>query len=276
MAHVIQLALGVFMHSRGVKGCTKSWEAHEREQEFGENESIDIEKSQRLHKEGKARINMVSAMWPGLATIIEKVCISRNFECPEPDRHIAANGYPIEYANTRSLKWVHWRTISESPNCFTTYHQCEVTVPFKSGVAWASIPITRIHLWVAREFTCEYLKNSPYSDYCPLFTTQDKWIIQKYVMGVLRTFRYWTLWMSKIHTVNLHHVCHCVQWHIPSYGWHYASFSKEKYSIEGRLILCRKVWAIAAVQILCWSYSNHRYASHPSSYASSFLDVAII
>jgi len=62
MAHVIQLELGVFMHSRGVKGCTKSWEAHEREQEFGENESIDIEKSQRLHKEGKARINMVSAM----------------------------------------------------------------------------------------------------------------------------------------------------------------------------------------------------------------------
>jgi hypothetical protein len=30
MAHVIQLALGAFMSSLGVNGCTKSWEAHER------------------------------------------------------------------------------------------------------------------------------------------------------------------------------------------------------------------------------------------------------
>ena len=29
MAHVIQLALGAFMSSLGVKGHTKSWEAHE-------------------------------------------------------------------------------------------------------------------------------------------------------------------------------------------------------------------------------------------------------
>ena len=42
MAHVIQLALGAFMSSPGVKGLTKSWEAHERDQQFGENESIDI------------------------------------------------------------------------------------------------------------------------------------------------------------------------------------------------------------------------------------------
>jgi hypothetical protein len=27
-----------------------------------------------------------------------------------------------------------------------------------------------------------------------------------YVMEVLRPFRYWTLWMSKKHTVTLHHV----------------------------------------------------------------------
>jgi len=37
MAHVIQLALGAFMSSLGVKGRTKSWEAHERDQQFGEN-----------------------------------------------------------------------------------------------------------------------------------------------------------------------------------------------------------------------------------------------
>ena len=76
MAHIIQLALGAFMSSLGVKGRTKSWEAHERDQQFGENASMDIGKSQRLRKEGNARINKVSAMEPGLAKIIEKVRIS--------------------------------------------------------------------------------------------------------------------------------------------------------------------------------------------------------
>ena len=64
MAHIIQLALGAFMSSLGVKGRTKSWEAHEHDQQFGENESIDIGKSQRLRKEGNARINTGSAMTP--------------------------------------------------------------------------------------------------------------------------------------------------------------------------------------------------------------------
>jgi len=76
MAHVIQLALGAFMSSLGVKGRTKSWEAHERDQQFGDNESINIGKSQRLRKESNARINKMSAMKPGLAKIIEKVRIS--------------------------------------------------------------------------------------------------------------------------------------------------------------------------------------------------------
>jgi hypothetical protein len=45
MRHIIQLALGAFMSSLCVIGCTKSWEAHERDQQFGENQSIDIGKS---------------------------------------------------------------------------------------------------------------------------------------------------------------------------------------------------------------------------------------
>jgi len=76
MVHVIQLALGAFMSCLGVKGRTKSWEAHDRDQQFGENESMAIGKSQRLRKEAKARMNKVSAMKPGLAKIIEKVRIS--------------------------------------------------------------------------------------------------------------------------------------------------------------------------------------------------------
>jgi len=67
LAHIIQLALGAFMSRLGVKGSTRSWEAHERDWEFGENESIDNENSQRLRNEGNARINKVLAMKPGLA-----------------------------------------------------------------------------------------------------------------------------------------------------------------------------------------------------------------
>jgi len=36
--------------------------------------------------------------------------------------------------------------------------------------------------------------------------TQDEWTIVKYVMEVLWPFLYWTLWMSKRHTVTLHNV----------------------------------------------------------------------
>jgi len=42
MAHVIQQALGVFKSSLEQKPRTKSWEAHERNQQFGENKSTDI------------------------------------------------------------------------------------------------------------------------------------------------------------------------------------------------------------------------------------------
>jgi hypothetical protein len=76
MAHSIQLALGAFMSSLGIKGYTKSGEAHECDQQFEENGSVDIGKGHRLRKEGNALINKVSAMRPGLAKIIEKVRIS--------------------------------------------------------------------------------------------------------------------------------------------------------------------------------------------------------
>jgi len=57
-----------------------------------------------------------------------------------------------------------------------------------------------------QKFTREWLQNPKYTEYWPLFTTQDEWTIVKYVMEVLRPFRYWTLWMLMRHTVTLHHV----------------------------------------------------------------------
>ena len=107
LAHVIQMTEAAVMSSLGVEGRTKSWEAHERDQQFGENESIDIGKSQRLRKEGNARINKLSALKPGSAKIIEKVCISRYFESAETDLHIAENACCIDYANIWSSKQVH-------------------------------------------------------------------------------------------------------------------------------------------------------------------------
>jgi len=149
MAHVIQLALGAFMSSLGVKGRTKSWEAHERNQQFGENERIDIGKSQRLRKEGNARINKVSAMKPGLAKVIEKVFISTYFECAETDLQIAENAGCIDYADTWSAKRVHRLSKSQSPDRSTTYYGCEDTLELDTGVAPARLPITWIHARVA-------------------------------------------------------------------------------------------------------------------------------
>jgi hypothetical protein len=92
------------MRSLGITGCTKCGEAHEYDRQSGENESIDIGKSQRLRTEGNARINIVSVMRSGLAKIIEKECISWCFESYEADLHIAENVCCINYANTWSPK----------------------------------------------------------------------------------------------------------------------------------------------------------------------------
>jgi len=151
MAHIIQLALGAIMSNLRVKGPTKSWEAHERDQHFGENESTDIGESQRLRNEGYATINKVLAMRPGLAKLIEKVCFSRHCERPETDLHIAENACGIDHADTWSSKWVHWLSNSQSTNCRTTYNGCENTVEFDPVVTWASLPIARIRLPVAHE-----------------------------------------------------------------------------------------------------------------------------
>jgi hypothetical protein len=73
---VKQLAVGAIKSSLGEKCCTKSWKAHERDQQYGANESIDIGMSQRLRNYGYARINKGSPIRPGLATMIVKGHIS--------------------------------------------------------------------------------------------------------------------------------------------------------------------------------------------------------
>ena len=150
MAHIIHLALGAFMSSLSVKGRTKSWEAHERDQQSGENESTDNGKNQRLRKEGNARINKVSAMKPGLAKMIWKVRISWYFISPEIDLHIAKNACSMDYADNWSSKWSHWLSNSQSSHRSTTDYGCEDMVEPNTGVARAHQPtLTGIHTRVA-------------------------------------------------------------------------------------------------------------------------------
>jgi len=116
MAHVIQLALAAFISSLGTICRTRTWEVCQCDQQFGQNESIDIGNSQRLPKEGNATINKMSAMRPGFAKIIEKVCTSRYFESPETDLHVAENACGIDYANTWLSKQIHRQSKSQSPH----------------------------------------------------------------------------------------------------------------------------------------------------------------
>jgi len=112
MAQVVQLAIGAVGSSLAVIGPTYSSESHDRDQQFAENEIMDIGNSQRLRNEGNARMNKVSPMKPGLAKINGKVRISWSVECPEVDLHIAENACWINYANTWSLKGVYWQSTS--------------------------------------------------------------------------------------------------------------------------------------------------------------------
>ena len=95
-------------------------------------------------------------------------------------------------------------------NEFTNCQKAKVCIAVLSimnvKTQWNSTLELLEHAYYLREFTPKSLPIPKDTKYRPLFTTQDKWTIVKYVMEVLRQFRYWTLWMSKRHTVTLHHV----------------------------------------------------------------------
>jgi len=181
VAHVIQLALSAFMSSLSVTDRAKSWDAHERDQQCVENESIDSGKSQELWKEGNARINKVLAMKPGLAQIIEQIHTSKYFESSETELHKAENASFIDYANFWLSTQVHWMSKSQSPHHSTINYGCEDTLELNHWVACTSLPIMRIPPPVAPKFNIHWSAATLHK--------QDKWTILKYVMVVLRPFR---------------------------------------------------------------------------------------
>ena len=216
LAHVMQLALGAFMSSLGVKGHTKSWEAHEPDKQVGENESMDIRKSQRLRKVGNARINNVSAMRTGLAKIIETVCISWYFESPETDLHIAENACGIDYADIWSPKQVHWLPNSQGPHCSTSDCGCEDMLELNTWVAWACLPITGINMWVAPKSKMQWV---------PATFHNSRWMAHSEVchrsIGAISILDPVEVYEAYSHIASRYH---SVQWHVQSHGWQYARF----------------------------------------------------
>jgi len=103
--------------------------------------------------------------------------------------------------------------ITLTPSCRNKSIDCQ-----KAKVRIAVLPIVDVKIWWNStlelfeqaywfpEFSWEGRKNSKYSDYRPLVTTQDQWTMIEYVKVALRPFWYWMLWMLKIHMVTLHHV----------------------------------------------------------------------
>jgi len=268
MAHVIQLAFGAFMSCQAVKGRTKSWEAHECDQQFGEYESIDIGQSQRLRKEGNARINMVSAMRPGLAKVIEEGRISWYFESPDADLHIAEKVWCINYANTWSPKQGYWLSKSQSPHCRSSNYGCEDTLQLYTGVAPAGRSFTGIHTRVA---------SSPEIQWIPATIHNTGWMDDCQVchgsIEVISILDPSDVEEAYSHIASRHD---SVQWHVRSHGWRDASCSQEEDSMEGRLVLRCEVRSTEAVQILRWSDSNDWHASHFCTHPRSFLEVAIV
>jgi len=268
MAHVIQLALGAFMSSLGVKDGTRSWEAHERNQQFGENGSIDIGKSQRLRKEGNARINKVSAMKPGLAKMIGKVCISWCFGSPEIDLLIAENACSSDYADTWSSKQVHWVSKSQSSHRATTIYWYENPSQLKTGVARASQPIMGIHRRVAPKSKLIWL---------PATFHNSRWVDHFEVChGSIEAIS--ILDPVDVELAFSHHALryHSVQWQVRSHGRLYASFGQEEDSMDGRLVLRWEVNSTEAFQILWWTDSNDGHSADFCSYPRSSLEVVLI
>jgi len=268
IAHVIHLALGAFMSSLSEKGCTKSWEAHECNQQCGENESIDIGKSQRLRKEGNVRINKVSAMRPGLGKIIEKVRISWYFESPEADYYIAENACYINYGNTWSAKWIHWLSKSKSPHCSTSGYGCEHVFELYTGVARALLPIIGIHTPVASKPKIQRMPptihNSGWMDDYQVCHGSIEAIVILDPLDGEEVYLHMASWY------------HSVQWHVRSHGWLDASFGQEEDSMKERLVLRCEVSMTEAFQILRWSDSNDGHAVYFHTHRPFFPEVAII
>jgi len=190
-------------------------ESHEHDQQFRENESIAIGKSQRLLKVGNGRINKVSAMRPGLARIIETVHISRYFESPVTDVNIAWNTCCIDYADTWWSKEFHGLSKTQSLHRCTSNYGWEDSFELHTGVAHAHLPIMGIHAQVAPKFKIQWLPATLYNrrwmDYCEVYHRS---------IQAIPILDYVDVEEAYCHIASRHQG---LQWHVQSFWWCYVS-----------------------------------------------------
>jgi hypothetical protein len=148
----------------------------------------------------------------------------------------------IHYGDTWLSKWVYWLSKSQCANCSHTNYRCENTEEFDTGVAWASLPITRIHQRVANESTLQWLPatlhNTGCVSHCQACHGSFMAILVLGPVDVENAYRY---------SASRHH---CLQWHIELHWWRDASFASEEDTMEATLILCYELCLAEAVQIL--------------------------
>jgi hypothetical protein len=224
--------------------------------------------SQRLRKEGNARINKVSAMRRGLAKIIEKVSISWYFESPKTGLHIEENASCIDYADALSSKRVYRLSNSQSPHCGTSDSGYGDTLELYTRVTRAGLPITGIHMWVASKFKIHWIlatvHNSRWMHNCKVCHGSIEAIFILDPVDVEEAYS------------NIALRYHSAQWQAQSHGWHDVSVGYEENLMETRLVFRGGVSSTEAVQIPCWIDSNDGPASHYCKYPRSFPEVVIV
>jgi len=155
-------------------------------------------------------------MRPGLANIIEKVCISWYFESPETDLHIAENACYIDYTDTWSSKRVHCLLKDESPTHGTFDYGWEYMFELSNGVTRVGLLITGIHRWVAPISKIWWL---------PATLCNTRWmdnfeVCHRNIKGILILDPV----DVEVAYSDIGSRYYIVQWHVWLHGWHNASF----------------------------------------------------
>ena len=192
MTHIIQLTLGAFMDSLGVKGRGKAWGETERDK-------IGLDAGMRRgRKIGGARVERVEQLEGGFNKIVEKV---GNILFRER----------VALTNERRKQRLLAVVVNGSPKRRDDFLEMQkgnepiaVTLILDVKTRWNSTLAMLERAYRLKSYTCWWLIEYP--QYQGLFTTDDEWKAVEYVLQVLLPFRYWTLWMSKRKTITLHRV----------------------------------------------------------------------
>jgi len=118
------------------------------------------------------------------------------------------------------IKRVHWLSNSQPPHHHTTNYGCQDIVELDSRVAWASLPISRIHPQVAptskMQWLLSSLHNTGWQDVAQVCHGSFEAILILDPVNVEEEYS---------HIASRYH---CLQWHVSSCGWRYASLARKK------------------------------------------------